>query len=89
MAIINTYHCTTCGNPVRDHDLYCWDCQFPEEDHMNYKFSIRPEYALDSVIIEIKANDYISALELADALQDGGEQTWTNAAEVVAAWRID
>jgi len=56
---------------------------------MNYKFSIRPEYALDSVIIEIKANDYISALELADALQDGGEQTWTNAAEVVAAWRID
>jgi len=56
---------------------------------MNYRFSIHPEYALDTVIIEIKANDYISALELADALQDGGHQTRTDAAQVVAAWRLD
>ena len=56
---------------------------------MNYKFNIQPEYTLDSVIVEIKANNYISALELADALQDGSEQIWTDAAEVVAAWRID
>jgi len=56
---------------------------------MNYRFNIQPEYALDKIIIEIKASNYISALELADSLQDGGEQTWTDAAEVIAAWRID
>ena len=50
----------------------------------NYRFRI------NGTMVEISATSYIEALTLADALQDDdGEQTWTDAAEVVAAWRID
>jgi len=50
----------------------------------HYRFRIR----INEMII-IRAKSYIEALALADALDDGGHQTWTQAAEVIAAWKID